>query len=110
MNPVQMRKRIMKIAYLDTFAGISGDMMVGALLHLGVSLDALREELGKLPFDDYHLTQTERSERSPVRLARNARSGVRERADGTDTTDSSRVMGTDSVARASRALGGVGSV
>ena len=50
----------MKIAYLDTFAGISGDMMVGALLHLGVSLDALRAELGKLPFDDYHLTQTER--------------------------------------------------
>jgi pyridinium-3,5-bisthiocarboxylic acid mononucleotide nickel chelatase len=50
----------MKIAYLDTFAGISGDMMVVALLHLGVSLDTLREEMGKLPFDDYYLTQTER--------------------------------------------------
>jgi hypothetical protein len=48
------------IAYFDAFSGISGDMTVGALLHLGVPLDALREELGKLPLTGYHLHQTER--------------------------------------------------
>lgn len=50
----------MNIAYFDTFSGISGDMTVGALLHLGVPLDALREELRKLPLTGYHLHQTER--------------------------------------------------
>jgi len=48
------------IAYFDAFSGMSGDMTVGALLHLGVSLDALREELRKLPLAGYHLHQTER--------------------------------------------------
>lgn len=50
----------MNIAYFDAFSGMSGDMTVGALLHLGVSLDALREELRKLPLAGYHLHQTER--------------------------------------------------
>ncbi len=39
----------MKILYFDCFAGISGDMTVGALLDLGVSLETLRTELAKLP-------------------------------------------------------------
>lgn len=39
----------MKILYIDCFAGISGDMMLGALIDLGVPLDFLRDELGKLP-------------------------------------------------------------
>ena len=50
----------MNIAYFDAFSGLSGDMTVGALLHLGVPLDALREELRKLPLTGYHLHQTER--------------------------------------------------
>jgi len=50
----------MRIAYFDAFSGLSGDMTVGALLHLGVSLDAVRDELSKLPFSGYHLSQTER--------------------------------------------------
>ncbi len=50
----------MQIAYFDAFSGISGDMTVGALLHLGVSLDALRAELAKLPLTGYRLDQTER--------------------------------------------------
>jgi pyridinium-3,5-bisthiocarboxylic acid mononucleotide nickel chelatase len=50
----------MKIAYFDAFSGISGDMTVGALLHIGVSLDALRTELAKLPLLGYQLSQTER--------------------------------------------------
>jgi len=36
-------------------------MTVGALLHLGLPLDALREELHKLPLTGYHLHQTERT-------------------------------------------------
>src|SRR5262249_30264221 len=46
--------------YFDTFSGISGDMTVGAFLHLGVPLDALRAELAKLPLSGYQLSQTER--------------------------------------------------
>jgi len=50
-----------KVAYFDAFSGLSGDMTVGALLHLGVSLEALRAELAKLPFSGYCLSQAQRS-------------------------------------------------
>jgi len=39
----------LKILYFDCFAGISGDMTVGALLDLGVPLSFLEEELARLP-------------------------------------------------------------
>lgn len=39
----------MKLLYFDCYAGISGDMTIGALLDLGVPLDYLREELSRLP-------------------------------------------------------------
>jgi uncharacterized protein (TIGR00299 family) protein len=38
----------MKIAYFDTFSGISGDMTLGAFVSAGVSLDALSAEIAKL--------------------------------------------------------------
>jgi uncharacterized protein (TIGR00299 family) protein len=38
-----------KLLYFDCYAGISGDMTVGALLDLGVPLDLLRESLALLP-------------------------------------------------------------
>jgi uncharacterized protein (TIGR00299 family) protein len=38
----------MKLAYFDCFSGISGDMVLGALLHAGVPLEHLREELNGL--------------------------------------------------------------
>jgi uncharacterized protein (TIGR00299 family) protein len=47
---------------VDAFSGISGDMMVGALLHLGVSLETLHAELSKLPLSGYHLHQTGREQ------------------------------------------------
>ncbi len=45
----------MKIAYLDCFAGASGDMILGALLDAGLELDRLKAELGKLSFGEYEL-------------------------------------------------------
>ena len=45
----------MKILYYDCFAGISGDMNLGALIDLGVEEKFLREELGKLAIKGYEL-------------------------------------------------------
>jgi uncharacterized protein (TIGR00299 family) protein len=41
--------------YFDCFSGISGDMALGALLDAGLSLDALRAELDKLPLDGWSI-------------------------------------------------------
>jgi uncharacterized protein (TIGR00299 family) protein len=38
----------MRIAYLEPFAGISGDMLLGAFVHAGVSVDLLRETVDAL--------------------------------------------------------------
>ncbi len=45
----------MKRLYLDVFSGLSGDMLVGALLDLGVELRVLERELRRLPVSGYHL-------------------------------------------------------
>ncbi len=45
----------MKTLYLDIFSGVSGDMFIGAMLDLGVSLNQLEIELAKLRLDGYHL-------------------------------------------------------
>lgn len=44
-----------KILYFDCFAGISGDMVVGALLDLGVDADRLRRQLEGLKLDGYQI-------------------------------------------------------
>jgi uncharacterized protein (DUF111 family) len=48
----------MKILYYDCFAGISGDMNLGAMLDLGIEADYLKNELSKLPVNGYTLQVT----------------------------------------------------
>ncbi|MGZ3602085.1 MAG: nickel pincer cofactor biosynthesis protein LarC, partial [Ktedonobacterales bacterium] len=43
------------IVYLDCFSGISGDMLLGALLDAGLDLEALRAGLASLPLVGYTL-------------------------------------------------------
>jgi uncharacterized protein (TIGR00299 family) protein len=44
-----------RIAYLDTIAGIAGDMTMAAFVSAGVSIDDLSAELRKLPLDGFEL-------------------------------------------------------
>lgn len=48
----------MNIAYIDCFAGISGDMFLGALLDCGLPRKLLRQELSRLPLDPYTISFT----------------------------------------------------
>jgi pyridinium-3,5-bisthiocarboxylic acid mononucleotide nickel chelatase len=45
----------MKIAYLDCFAGASGDMLLGAIIDSGLSVDELKNELAKLHLTHFDL-------------------------------------------------------
>ena len=48
----------MKAIYLDCFAGISGNMMLGAFLQGGVPIEYLKAELGKVPLPDAYELRT----------------------------------------------------
>jgi pyridinium-3,5-bisthiocarboxylic acid mononucleotide nickel chelatase len=54
-----------KIAYFDCFSGCSGDMILGALLDAGLSLEALKESLGSLEISGYTLS-CEKVKRSAI--------------------------------------------
>ncbi len=43
------------IAYVDAFSGVSGDMLLGALIDAGVPPETLRSELERLPLGGYRL-------------------------------------------------------
>ncbi|MCX8057618.1 MAG: nickel pincer cofactor biosynthesis protein LarC [Ignavibacteria bacterium] len=47
---------MMKIAFLDTFSGLSGDMFVGALISAGMPFEHLKQELKKLNLKGYELS------------------------------------------------------
>ena len=42
-----VEERAMKIIYLDCASGISGDMLLGALVDVGVELDAIQAGRGQ---------------------------------------------------------------
>ena len=46
----------MRIAYFDCFAGASGDMILGALVDAGLSVDTLREQLGRLGLQGWEVS------------------------------------------------------
>jgi uncharacterized protein (TIGR00299 family) protein len=54
-----------KTLYFDCFSGVSGDMLLGALLDLGLPLDALREALGSLAIE-YGTISTEKVLRAGI--------------------------------------------
>ena len=45
----------MKTAYFDCFSGISGDMIIGALIDLGLDMNFLKKELEKLNLRNYKI-------------------------------------------------------
>src|SRR5215831_15491194 len=45
----------MRIARFDCFSGASGNMIIGALVDAGLSLDALERELRKLPVEGWSI-------------------------------------------------------
>ena len=45
----------MKILYFDCFSGISGDMIIGALIDLGLDIKFLEKDLRKLKLKDYRI-------------------------------------------------------
>lgn len=55
----------MKVAYFDCFSGISGDMLLGSLVDLGLGIEGLKRELKKLDLSGYE-----------IRVARAGRKGI----------------------------------
>ncbi len=53
----------MRVAYIQSIGGASGDMILGALLDLGVPLDHLQHELAKLGELGYDLTVSQETRR-----------------------------------------------
>jgi pyridinium-3,5-bisthiocarboxylic acid mononucleotide nickel chelatase len=57
----------MKIAYCDCYSGISGDMFLGALIDVGLSLDELRSELTKLGLNHAYRLDVNEVQRGSLR-------------------------------------------
>lgn len=58
----------MKILYCDTQLGASGDMLVGALLDLGLPVSVLQQQLSSLSFSNFAI--------APVKVTRHGISGI----------------------------------
>ena len=58
-----------RAVYFDCFAGVSGDMIIGAQLDLGVDPDLLRQQLSSLGLSGYEI-KCRRVERSGIAAAK----------------------------------------
>lgn len=56
----------MRHLHIDPFSGISGDMMLGGLIDLGVDLDIIVETLAALPIDEPYRLTAERTQRQSI--------------------------------------------
>ena len=56
---------VMKIAYFDCFSGISGDMILGALIDLGLDPKTLIKHLSKLKLSGYEI-EVFKEQRGPI--------------------------------------------
>ncbi len=70
----------MRVAYFDCFSGISGDMMLGALVDLGLDSALLETELAKLKLEGYRLSFSKTQKQSIT--------GTKVHVELTDHTDS----------------------
>ena len=52
----QTRKKAMRTSYFDCFSGITGNMILGALVDLGLDIDELRSKLAGLPLGDHSIS------------------------------------------------------
>ena len=59
----------MKLAYFDCFSGISGDMVLGALVDAGVDLRQLESELRKLNLEGWNIS-AEKVQRKAIRATK----------------------------------------
>ncbi len=57
------------VIYIEPFSGISGDMLLGALLDLGVELTELKTQLSLLPLSGYEISQN-RCQREGIQAAK----------------------------------------
>jgi Uncharacterized conserved protein len=56
----------MRVLYYDCFAGISGDMNIGALLDVGVPEEYLRSEIKKLNLEDEYIIDINKSSKMGI--------------------------------------------
>ena len=54
----------MKIIYADCFSGISGDMLLGALINCGMDQQVLHSELDKLSLGDFEFLVEQKTDQS----------------------------------------------
>ena len=71
----------MRAAYFDCFSGISGDMVLGALVDLGLPVEKLKSELDKLNLFDYQIETKKIAKRGIVstQIKVNVKEGKKER-------------------------------
>ncbi len=75
----------MRIAYIECFSGISGDMTVGALLHAGVSEDLLHRAVAALNIGaELHIRRVDRSGISATKVDVLVNGKVADRVDDSD--------------------------
>ena len=55
----------MRVLYFDCFAGISGDMTIGALIDLGIDVESLKQQLASLGLSGYEI-KIDRVERGGI--------------------------------------------